>query len=551
MLYVWLAPAHVVDGDNAEFSLLGATGGAAHPSGYPLYVLYLRAMRWLPGSSPAHTAALATAVLAALSIVVLHAAARAWGARPVAASLACAIFAGAPVILGMYTEAEVFALNGLVVGGVLCLAAKGGPLTGYARAGALGLVAGLGLSNHLTCALVGPIGLLGLARGAREARRPPLALALAAGGFVLGLTPYLYLLVERVHEGTWGNQKSLSDVVGMFLRREYGGPGAFAGNNEQVAAIDSLGALVWTLARTWWFVPPIAGLVFAVLRIVRPRIDGETRIAWACWLTSFVVAGPLLVTRFDVPPEGVGRYVVARFHILPALLLAIPIAGALTPLVTRMRTAALGHGLAFALFAGAAGTSLQHVLHVHAPAVEDQALSMLRALPEHAVVIGMDDDLAAGTLYAQEVLHVRPDVDYVHRPQFGSDWYRDRLRARGFKLDDLIDDLHAKGRPVFVQGSEKDVLAQLPHYRWFILFRVLPRDQPVPSLDEVIAINKAVYEKLVIDYERPGMDDEWATVIHNRYARTWRALGGELMAAGREADAHAALNIADTVGPRP
>jgi len=550
MLYVWLAPAHIVDGDNAEFSLLGATGGGAHPSGYPLYVLYLRAMRWLPGSTPAHTAALATALLAALSMVVLHAAARAWGARPAAASLACAVFAGAPVILAMYTEAEVFALNGLVVGSVLWLAAKRGPLTGYARAGALGLVAGLGMSNHLTCALVGPIGILGVVRGAREAPRAPVAVALAVAGFVLGLTPYLYLLVAPVHEGTWGNEKSLADVVTVFLRREYGGPGAFAGNAEQVPALTSFGALVWTLARSWWFVPPLAGLGFAALRVARPRADGETRVAWACWWTSFVVAGPLLVTRFDVPPEGVGMYVVARFHILPALLLAIPIAEAITPFVARIRSEALAHGLAFAVFAGAAGTALPHVLHVHAPAVEDQALSMLRALPEHAVVIGTDDDLGAGTMYAQQVLHERPDVDYIHRPMLGLPWYRDRIRARGFDGDGLIDDVLAKGRPVFVQGSEKDVLAQLPHYRWFILFRVLPRDQPVPSLDEVIAINKAVYEKLVIDYERPGSDDEWPTVIHNRYARTWRALGGELEAAGRHDEARAALELSRAVGPR-
>ncbi|MGE5183840.1 MAG: protein O-mannosyl-transferase family, partial [Acidobacteriota bacterium] len=143
-LYLAIAPAHVIDGDNAEFCTLGALGGAGHPPGYPLFVLWLRAMSWLPGASPAHTAALATALLGALSIVVLHAACRAWGARPLAATLACAIYAGAPVVIAIYTEAEVFALNGVIVGGVLLLAARGGPLRGTWRAGALGLVAGLG-----------------------------------------------------------------------------------------------------------------------------------------------------------------------------------------------------------------------------------------------------------------------------------------------------------------------------------------------------------------------------------------------------------------------
>ena len=72
----------MVYGDNAEFSALSALGGVAHPTGYPLYVLWLRAWSWLPVDSPAHAASIATAILTALEVLVLHAACRAWGARP-------------------------------------------------------------------------------------------------------------------------------------------------------------------------------------------------------------------------------------------------------------------------------------------------------------------------------------------------------------------------------------------------------------------------------------------------------------------------------------
>ena len=54
-VYGALATPHIVDGDNAEYSTLGTIGGAAHPTGYPLYLLWLRAMAWLPGT-PAHAA---------------------------------------------------------------------------------------------------------------------------------------------------------------------------------------------------------------------------------------------------------------------------------------------------------------------------------------------------------------------------------------------------------------------------------------------------------------------------------------------------------------
>ena len=101
--------------------------------------------------------------------------------------LAAAIFATAPIVLHVTTEAEVFALNDLVVAIVLWLAAEGGPVRGLRRAVLLSLVAGLGLSDHLTCALVAPIGLLGVVRGIREADRRGVAIAAAAGAFALGL----------------------------------------------------------------------------------------------------------------------------------------------------------------------------------------------------------------------------------------------------------------------------------------------------------------------------------------------------------------------------
>src|SRR5262245_12760231 len=82
-LYAWLAPAYPLGGDTGEFATLGALGGVAHPSGYPAYVLWLRAWSWLPGSA-AQSAAVATAILGAAQVLVLHAAARAWGARSAA-----------------------------------------------------------------------------------------------------------------------------------------------------------------------------------------------------------------------------------------------------------------------------------------------------------------------------------------------------------------------------------------------------------------------------------------------------------------------------------
>ncbi|HTR49886.1 MAG TPA: DUF2723 domain-containing protein [Kofleriaceae bacterium] len=566
ILYVWLAPAHVVDVDNAEFSTLGALGGAAHPTGYPTYVLCLRALSWLPATTPAHTAAIATALIGTASIAMLHAACRAWGARPLAATVACAFVAGSPLVMTMYTEAEVFALNGLVVATILWLAAAHGPLRGIARAAALGLVAGLGLGGHVTCVLVAPVGVLGVVRGAREARRPPavtdprasaaparaaIAALAAIGGCALGLCTYAYLVVAPVHAASWGSFHGISDVVDAFLRRDYGGPGAFATRGQDVAASTNLGALAASIGRAWLWLPALAGIAAAIERIARPRgRDGEPRWGWIAWFASFVLAGPLLVLRFDIPPEGIGAFVVHRFHILPAVLLAIPVADAFGRVWPGVPSR-LMHGAALAVFAALAGTSLGHVQRAHAPAVEWQVRDMLRSLPAFAVVIGYDDDLARGTQYLQVALGERTDVDYVQEPQLRLAWVRARVAARGLATTGLVDDALAKHRPVFVQSYARDVLATHPSYPYGILVRVLARGEHAPSLDEVVAMNRALYEHLELPYARPSVDDEIPAAIHERYAATWLTLAQALDARGRAADADDARAMATAIGPVP
>src|SRR4051812_27583117 len=190
-LYLWIAPSTIMNGDNADFCAVGSLGGTAHPSGYPLYVLWLRAWSWLPGT-PAHAAAVATIFLSVAIVFVLHAACRAWGARPLAASFAVALFAVSPIVLRIHTEADVFPLNCLICASVVWLAAEAGPLRGTRRAAVLALIAGLGISHNLTCVLIAPVGILGVVRGVREASGRGRALGFAVGAFVLGLLPYAY-----------------------------------------------------------------------------------------------------------------------------------------------------------------------------------------------------------------------------------------------------------------------------------------------------------------------------------------------------------------------
>jgi hypothetical protein len=559
--YVWLAPTYIVDGDNAEFATLGVVGGVAHPTGYPSYLLWLRAMAWLPAATPAHTTAIATAILAAIQLAVLHAACRAWGARPTAATFAVAIYAAGPVVMRYSSEAEAFALNQLVAAAVLYLAAAGGPLRGGVRVCALGLVAGIGIADHMTCVLVAPVGLLGAIRGVREARRPAAAAAAGVAALVVGLLPYTYLFVTPETTTAWSTMHSARELLDHVLRAAYGGPGMFAPGGGRLHIAENLVAFAVSVGRGWCWLPALAGLAVLGARCVRPG-GGEPRIGWQMLALAFVVSGPLLAARFDLIPHGLLLYVVRRFHLLPTLLLAPAVAGAFELAIARFGERlrpTVAAGLAVLGFATAALIAVPDLLRVRTPAVENAMRGMLRGLPQNAIVLGTGDIPHFGLGYLQDACGLRRDVVHVFWRSVKIHWYRDRLARRGLAIDTsakgtpsvrVAEQILASGRPLLVDTALGNILREFPNYPYGTLFRVLPRGQARPPLDEVAAQNRAWFAALDLDYPVPGSDDEYPTMIHDEYAETWRIIAAGYAALGRPDAAAAASERMAELGPR-
>jgi hypothetical protein len=562
VVYVWIAPAHIVDGDNAEMATLGAVGGVAHPTGYPAYLLWLRAMSWLPGTTPAHTAAIATAILAAVQLLVLHAACRAWGARSMAATFAVAIYAASPVAMRYSSEAEVFALNQLVVATVLYLAAREGPLRGGWRVAALGLVAGIGIADHVTCVLVAPVGLVGAVRGVREARRGAGAAVAGIVGLAIGLTPYAYLLVTAENLTSWSTLGGVGELLEHVLRTAYGGPGTFSAHHGALHPAANVLAFAATLGRAWWWLPALAGVAMLGYRCMRTR-DGEPRIGWQMLTIAFVAAGPLLTVRFDIEPTGLALYVARRFHLMATLLIAVPVASVFDVFVARYQArlrAEVTAVIAVLGFATAALLTIPDLMRVRTPAVEHAMRGLLRGLPPNAVVFASGDITYYGTGYLQVARGERPDVIVALWHFVGVSFYRARLAHRGIIIDTtetempsvrIADQILTSGRPLFVDLSLGNVLTEFPSYPYGTLFRILPRGSKRPSIDELATINRDWFAALDLDYPRPGIDDEYPTDIHLGYARTWRIIADAFGAAGRRDDAFNAVELMRQLGPRP
>ncbi len=564
VFYVWRACPYVVENDQAEMSTLGAIGGVAHPPSFPLHLLWLRAWSWLPAASPAHAASLATALIGGLTVLVLHAAARAWGARPLAATAAVGIYALAPLVARYHTMAEVFALNHLVVASVLWLAAERGPLRGWARALALGLVAGLGLCNHTTCVLVAPVGLLGVVRAARDGARAP-AIAAALGGLVVGLLPYGYLLLAPDNLASFRHPEGLGDLVDIFLRRAYGGPFAFSGAEPDTSRLAHLVALGGTLAGIWaWVLLPVVvgGLVAGVARPV-----GERRAAWISLAAAIVLAGPVLVLRFDLPLDAYGRWVAQRFHLLPATLLVIPVAvgldrlgrwlGAQVP--TRLSGGTVLGVLVTLALVSRAATTLPDLARYQTPALENFARNLLAGLPPNTIVIGAVNEIDVGIRYQHLALGRRPDVLYFRLEGLLVDWYRARMAASGIPLPSatpagfevaFAESLLATGRPLVMGiGYGDGRVAPLARYPLGLVVRVLPRGAVAPSIAEVLRLNEALFASYDLAYPRPRIDDEAAAWMHHIYARVWTQMADVFARAGDGAAAARAQAIAAQLAP--
>jgi hypothetical protein len=563
-LYLWVAPSTIMSGDNADFAAVGTVGGSAHPSGYPLYVMWLRLWSWLPGT-PAHATAVATIVLSSAVILVLHAACRAWGARPLAASIAVALFATGPIVLRIHTEADVFPLNCLICATVVWLAAAEGPLRGTQRAAVLALVAGLGLAHNLTCVLVAPIGIIGVVRGVREASSRGTTIALATGAFVLGLVPYAYLFVAGETPVSWGKVDGFGDLVHHVMRRDYG-VFQLSNKGDGLQIGENLVAFAASVGRGYLWLPALIGAAAIGGVLARPT-GREPRSGWIALVASFVLAGPVFAAMFNRAPVDLGLYLVQRFHLQAMMLFAVFVAVGLDRAGTEIerrtegRYARVAPILAVASFVIGVALSLPFVARMHSPAVERGLRNMLGSLPPAAIVIGTTDELHFGSGYLQFAAGVRPDVTVISVGQLGLPYYRERLARRTgivvVKPRDAAEKVTvtvaqqalATGRPVFIDPFQGNIATAFPTYPFGLVFRVLPRGTTLPPIETIFAINKGLYERYDFGYAFPGPDDQFATQYHRLYARAWTAIANALPVTRREERAFA-QSLAAELSPR-
>ncbi len=591
-VYLATSARYVLGGDNGEFAVLSAQGGVAHPTGYPLYTIYLRALSWLPGESAAHTAALSTALIGVALFATLRWAAKAWGASPPAATTAATLIAVSPLVWTMSTHAEVFALHGLLTAAIVGVCGPMAQFSHARRVGILAALAGCGLANNHSIVTLAPLGLFVVIQCVLTAERRLPVLAAGVGGLVLGLSPYLYtFVVGRSGNAAmaWGDTGTLAGLWHHVTRADYGTLQlAIAdGDTSRVAHVVRL---LTHLATELYVVPVVLVLVgFAVMLVkveaprpqtpttsesseaiplplhrrtvreskpqsVRQRISLRAPIipnvlGWV-YLVTLCVAGPLFVSRFNLPLDGLALLIVERFYLLPLVLLAVPLALGIDRLFGRIIAPVdvLGPVLVSLICLGVF-VSYDTVRDHHRPDVEYYLSNSLWTAEPNAVILGTGDHRLYGFGYVQQVEGVRPDVVFVDPVMLNYPWYVAQIEERlGFALQGITDgavdtrylaaSVLNERRPLYITNRFSAALTDtFPTYPIGTLIRVLPQTHRPPPPDTLEEMN--VTEALQYRYPESDAADPngWAAYVQQEYVRPWQVLADAYTAAGRPADA--------------
>lgn len=571
-VYLATSGRFVLGGDNGEFATIFATGGVPHPSGYPAFALYLRAMSWLPSVSPAHGSALATALLGIAAVVMVRAACRAWGASIQASTLTAVTIGLSPLMWKLSTHAEVFALHALLAAGILRVTGPSARLSASRRAFLLGLLAGLGLANNHSLVTIAPLGFYGAYRVLTESSRRLRDVGLALGGLLLGLSPYLYLVVVA-RSGSdvimWGDTSTVSGLLHHFLRADYGTT-QLAISEEGSSALAHISRMFVELAKNLYYVPLAFGLVGIgtlfgarrnrrdasglasasnkVLRLHESTVRVErTQLSQTAvgrrptlpfghglaWLLTWICAGPIFVGMFNLPLEGLATVVVERFYLLPMVLLCVPIARGIDRVLEgRLQAVEVYSPLCIGLLSLFIVTGLDSVRDHHREDVEYYLLNSLETVEPDSVILGTGDHRIYGFHYVQRVLHQREDVTYIDPLLLNYPWYQARIEQRlGLPLAgvsgglvntvELAQGLYSAGRSIYLTNRFSNAIVQsAPNYPIGTLIRI--GAPPPPARLE--AINASVASNYRYPADAPADLDGWAAAVNAEYTRPWRVM---------------------------
>lgn len=542
--WVAMSATTVLWHDHGEYVVVATRGGVPHPPGYPLYVLWLRAWSWLPAPTPVAATSYATVLLGLTTLVLLYRATVGFWVSRSAAAAATAVFGLSSRATLTFTHAENLALNALLAAGVLWVAAPRTVMAPGRKSLGLAALIGLGLANHHTIVLMAPVVSWAVVVDLRRVeRRIPVVGGMVLLGLV-GLSPYLTLML---HHGpgawVWGDFSRWSDVADHFFRTEYGlalAPQRDGGSHPLAAQWSFLAA---TLARDtlWGFGLVGLGAMGAALVALRRSSTRRAGAGAIALVATFVTSGPLFVAMLNVSPKGITGYEVARFHLLPSMILAVFVGRGLFQLWRRLRNLRLRpllHGLPCVVAGIGLLFTAPDVAALHRPTVEHYLRNTLVTLPDDAVVVTSGDHRLFGYLYLQRGLGLREDVTIISPTMLFRPWYRRGVEEdlglalpmvgeRTLDMVRLADAILGSGRPLFLGNvgmNYEPILAAFPNRPFGALVKVEGVGASSPTAAETEVETLDLFSRYTLEERPPNDPYGIGRRVFATYARPWHYL---------------------------
>jgi hypothetical protein len=178
----------------AEVSVLGI----GHPTGYPTYLMLTHLFTYLPFGDQAYRVNLASAVYAALAVLVVYLVGLQLGGRAVAAASGALAFGLSGAFWSQAVIAEVYTFEALLVALVILFALLWRDRRGDRYLLITALLVGLSLTHHLTSVLLVPAVLAFVFLTDRRVFSRMGLMLKSLGLFLLGLLPLLYLPIRAL-----------------------------------------------------------------------------------------------------------------------------------------------------------------------------------------------------------------------------------------------------------------------------------------------------------------------------------------------------------------
>jgi len=199
LVYVRTLAPDVLFGDSGEFQVVARTGGLAHTTGYPIYLLIARLFTYLPFGSIAYNVNLLSAFMGAIAVGELFLIGRALGIRATYAIAAAVFLFINPIFWWQSVIAEVYAIStAFFLAFMLCAVVwRNRRNPRWLAVG--GFLGGLCFGLHFTTLLALPAIILYLVFVKAQKREWLTAASGAGAGLIIAFVAYVTMAASPAH----------------------------------------------------------------------------------------------------------------------------------------------------------------------------------------------------------------------------------------------------------------------------------------------------------------------------------------------------------------